>query len=120
VLLLLINSTIGFVEESAAAKAVKALQDGLAPSAKVKRGGGEWMEVPAHALVPGDLVAVGYIHFRLSDLPEDLPAKEPNLDQKVSLLTSMSLSHTIRPPTGRSAGFHTLEKRAHNLKCNGL
>jgi H+-transporting ATPase len=44
VLLLLINSTIGFVEERNAGNAVKALMDSLAPKARVKRGGA-WKEI---------------------------------------------------------------------------
>jgi H+-transporting ATPase len=56
VLLLLINSTIGFVEERNAGNAVKALMDSLAPKARVKRNGA-WREVESAELVPGDLVA---------------------------------------------------------------
>jgi hypothetical protein len=44
VLLLLINSTIGFVEERNAGNAVKALMESLAPKAKVKRDG-TWKEI---------------------------------------------------------------------------
>lgn len=44
VLLLLINSTIGFVEERNAGNAVKALMDSLAPKARVKRNGA-WKEI---------------------------------------------------------------------------
>ena len=44
VLLLLINSTIGFVEERNAGNAVKALMESLAPKAKVKRDGA-WKEI---------------------------------------------------------------------------
>jgi H+-transporting ATPase len=44
VLLLIINSTIGFIEERNAGNAVKALMDSLAPKAKVKRSG-KWSEV---------------------------------------------------------------------------
>lgn len=72
VILLLVNSTIGFVEETAAAKAVAALQAGLAPTARVKRGG-VLAEVPAATLVPGDVVAV-----KLGDvLPADIRALPP-------------------------------------------
>jgi magnesium-transporting ATPase (P-type) len=44
VLLLLINSAIGFYEERNAGNAVKALMDSLAPKAKVRRNG-SWSEV---------------------------------------------------------------------------
>ena len=51
VLLLLINSTIGFYEERNAGNAVKALMDSLAPKAKVKRDG-QWKEIESADLVP--------------------------------------------------------------------
>lgn len=44
ILLLFINSTIGFVEERNAGNAVKALMESLAPKARVKRGGA-WREI---------------------------------------------------------------------------
>jgi len=56
VLLLLVNSTIGFVEERNAGNAVKALMESLAPKARVKRDG-TWKEIDSADLVPGDLVA---------------------------------------------------------------
>lgn len=51
VLLLLINSTIGFVEERNAGNAVKALMDSLAPKARVKRGGA-WKEIEVGRMSP--------------------------------------------------------------------
>lgn len=62
VLLLLINSTIGFVEERNAGNAVKALMDSLAPKAKVRRNG-QWGEIDAADLVPGDIVS-----FKIGDI----------------------------------------------------
>ena len=55
--LLLVNSTISYVEEANADKAIKALTSALAPKAKVMRGGqvrrrwvvpGRWWGGPAH------------------------------------------------------------------------
>ena len=67
VILLFVNSTIGFIEERNAGNAVKALMDSLAPKARVKRGGA-WAEVDSADLVPGDLVA-----FKHGDVcPSDL------------------------------------------------
>jgi len=54
VLLLLINSTIGFVEERNAGNAVKALMDSLAPKARVKRGGA-WKEIEVSFFAGGDV-----------------------------------------------------------------
>ncbi|GAB00025.1 uncharacterized protein L969DRAFT_96638 [Mixia osmundae IAM 14324] len=62
VLLLFINSTIGFVEERNAGNAVKALMDSLAPKAKARRDGA-WKEIESSGLVPGDVVS-----FKIGDV----------------------------------------------------
>ncbi|PWN52859.1 plasma-membrane proton-e [Violaceomyces palustris] len=62
VLLLLVNSTIGYVEERNAGNAVKALMDSLAPKAKCKRDG-NWIEIESSDLVPGDVIA-----FKIGDI----------------------------------------------------
>jgi len=56
VLLLFVNSAIGFYEEHNAGNAVKALMDSLAPKAKVKRDG-SWSEIESANLVPGDMIS---------------------------------------------------------------
>ena len=87
VLLLLVNSTIGFVEERNAGNAVKALMDSLAPKAKVKRNG-QWNEIESAELVPGDMVA-----FKIGDIvPADcrlVEAVNVSIDQ--AALTGESL-----------------------------
>lgn len=94
ILLLLINSTIGFVEERNAGNAVKALMDSLAPKAKVKRDG-EWKEVDSADLVPGDLIS-----FKHGDVcPADcrlIEAIDVSMDQ--AALTGESL------PAGKDEG----------------
>ncbi|GAA5993451.1 hypothetical protein JCM10908_002196 [Rhodotorula pacifica] len=62
VLLLIINSTIGFYEERSAGNAVKALMESLAPKAKCKRDG-SWLEIESSDLVPGDVIA-----FKIGDI----------------------------------------------------
>jgi len=57
VILLLLNSTISFIEERNAGNAVKALQASLAPEAKTKRNG-QWKVIPASNLVPGDIISL--------------------------------------------------------------
>lgn len=90
VLLLLINSTIGFIEERSAGNAVKALMDSLAPKAKVKRNG-TWSEIESSQLVPGDVVA-----FKIGDIvPADcrlFDAINVSIDQ--AALTGESLPVT--------------------------
>ncbi|KAG8682658.1 plasma membrane H+-ATPase, partial [Ceratobasidium sp. 394] len=87
VLLLLINSTIGFYEEHNAGNAVKALMDSLAPKAKVKRDG-KWSEIESAILVPGDMVA-----FKIGDIvPADCRLTEAiNVSIDQAALTGESL-----------------------------
>ena len=87
VLLLLINSSIGFYEERGAGNAVKALMDSLAPKAKVRRDG-SWMEIESANLVPGDMIS-----FKIGDIvPADCRLTEAidiSIDQ--AFLTGESL-----------------------------
>ncbi|KAL8189563.1 hypothetical protein R6Q57_029129 [Mikania cordata] len=55
--LLLINSTISFIEENNAGNAAGALMASLAPKAKILRNG-HWSEHDAAILVPGDIISV--------------------------------------------------------------
>ena len=54
-IVLLINATIGFMQEARAERSLEALRDMLVPTARVRRGGRERVEA-AVDLVPGDLV----------------------------------------------------------------
>ncbi|GAW03491.1 plasma-membrane proton-e [Lentinula edodes] len=87
VLLLFINSAIGFYEERNAGNAVKALMDSLAPKAKVKRNG-SWSEIDSAELVPGDMVS-----FKIGDIvPADCRLTESiNVSIDQAALTGESL-----------------------------
>lgn len=87
VLLLLINSSIGFYEEHNAGNAVKALMDSLAPKAKVKRDG-TWSEIESAGLVPGDMIS-----FKIGDIvPADCRLTEAiNVSIDQAALTGESL-----------------------------
>ncbi len=50
-----INATIGFIQEGRAENALAAIRSMLSPTASVRRGG-DWREIPADELVPGDIV----------------------------------------------------------------
>ncbi|CAN1343988.1 ATPase 9, plasma membrane-type [Linum perenne] len=63
VTLLVINSTISFIEENNAGNAAAALMAGLAPKTKVLRDG-KWSEQDAALLVPGDIISI-----KLESLP---------------------------------------------------
>ncbi|KAI4329381.1 hypothetical protein L6164_021649 [Bauhinia variegata] len=93
VALLIINSTISFIEENNAGNAAAALMAGLAPKTKVLRDG-KWSEQEAAILVPGDIVSV-----KLGDIiPADARLLEGDplkIDQ--SALTGESLPVTKHP-----------------------
>lgn len=93
VVLLLINSTISFIEENNAGNAAAALMAGLAPKTKVLRDG-RWSEQEAAILVPGDIISI-----KLGDIiPADARLLEGDplkIDQ--SALTGESLPVTKHP-----------------------
>ncbi|KAI3426541.1 uncharacterized protein J3R85_009898 [Psidium guajava] len=93
VTLLIINSTISFIEENNAGNAAAALMAGLAPKTKVLRDG-KWNEQEAAILVPGDLISI-----KLGDIvPADARLLEGDplkIDQ--SALTGESLPVTKHP-----------------------
>ncbi|KNA12616.1 hypothetical protein SOVF_123960 [Spinacia oleracea] len=88
--LLLINSTISFLEENNAGNAAAALMSHLAPKTKVLRDG-QWQEQNAAVLVPGDIISI-----KLGDIiPADARLLEGDplkIDQ--SALTGESLPVT--------------------------
>ncbi|KAI4325388.1 hypothetical protein MLD38_030793 [Melastoma candidum] len=92
VCLLLINSTISFIEENNAGNAAAALMARLAPKTKVLRDG-QWQERDAAILVPGDIISI-----KLGDIiPADARLLEGDplkIDQ--SALTGESLPVTKR------------------------
>ncbi|KAL8141955.1 hypothetical protein V2J09_014987 [Rumex salicifolius] len=98
--LLVINSTISFIEENNAGNAAAALMARLAPKAKVLRDG-RWAEEDAAVLVPGDVISV-----KLGDIiPADARLLEGDplkIDQ--SALTGESLPVTKGPGDGVYSG----------------
>ncbi|KAF2315999.1 hypothetical protein GH714_040794 [Hevea brasiliensis] len=98
--LLLINSTISFIEENNAGNAAAALMARLAPQAKVLRDG-RWSEQDAAVLVPGDIISI-----KLGDIiPADARLLEGDplkIDQ--SALTGESLPVTKGPGDGIYSG----------------
>eukprot|EP00250_Pteridium_aquilinum_P000171 c10195_g1_i1 orf=1-657(-) len=98
--LLVINSTISFIEENNAGNAAAALMARLAPKAKVLRNS-QWIEEDAAVLVPGDIISV-----KLGDIvPADARLLEGDplkIDQ--SALTGESLPVTKNPGDGVYSG----------------
>lgn len=91
--LLVINSTISFIEENNAGNAAAALMASLAPKTKVLRDG-KWSEQDAAILVPGDIITV-----KLGDIiPADARLLEGDpLKVDQSALTGESLPVTKNP-----------------------
>ncbi|PSS20756.1 Plasma membrane ATPase like [Actinidia chinensis var. chinensis] len=91
--LLVINSTISFIEENNAGNAAAALMAGLAPKTKVLRDG-RWSEQDAAILVPGDIISI-----KLGDIiPADARLLEGDpLKVDQSALTGESLPVTKNP-----------------------
>ncbi|KAL5679103.1 hypothetical protein ACJX0J_005488, partial [Zea mays] len=100
VVLLVINSTISFVEENNAGSAAEALMANLAPKTKVLRDG-QWSEEDAAVLVPGDIISI-----KLGDIvPADARLLEGDalkIDQ--SALTGECLPVTKSPGSSVYSG----------------
>ncbi|KAJ9562814.1 hypothetical protein OSB04_007974 [Centaurea solstitialis] len=98
--LLIINSTISFIEENNAGNAAAALMAQLSPKAKILRDG-RWNEEDAAVLVPGDIISI-----KLGDIvPADarlLDGDPLKIDQ--SALTGESLPVTKSPGDGVYSG----------------
>ncbi|MCD9561220.1 hypothetical protein HAX54_020221 [Datura stramonium] len=91
--LLIINSTISFIEENSAGNAAAALMANLAPKTKILRDG-KWSEEDASILVPGDLISI-----KLGDIvPADARLLEGDpLKVDQAALTGESLPATKFP-----------------------
>ncbi len=103
--LLLFNAAVGFWQEYTAGNAVAALMKQLALKARVRRDG-QWQEINAQKLVPGDVVRI-----RLGDvIPADVELMEGDyLSVDQSALTGESLPVTKR--TGDDAFSGTVVKQ---------
>ena len=117
--MLLFNALIGFWQEYQAANALEALKENLALRARVLREG-NWHEIPARELVPGDIV-----RLRPGDIiPADVKLFEGRyLSVDESALTGESLPvdkkarrhrlFRIRRQTGRNGGAGDGDRRQH-------
>jgi H+-transporting ATPase len=84
--LLVLNSVIGFIQQSRADEALELLRKRLAVNARVRRDG-RWLQLPARELVPGDAVCV-----RVGDLvPADLKLVDGHVSLDQSSLTGESV-----------------------------
>ena len=98
----LLNGVIGFIQEGRAEKALEGIAKMLSSTATVRRDG-DWVEVPAEELVPGDLIRV-----RAGDrVPADARLLEAvNLQVEESALTGEAVSSSKRvDPVATDAGI---------------
>ncbi|MGD0805602.1 MAG: plasma-membrane proton-efflux P-type ATPase [Candidatus Bathyarchaeia archaeon] len=94
-ILLIFNAAVSFIQEEKANSAVQLLRQKLTVKTRVKRGG-EWIQVPARELVPGDVV-----RLRAGDLaPADVQVAEGHVEVDQSALTGESL--TVERKEGES------------------
>ncbi|KAL6539120.1 ATPase 9, plasma membrane-type [Orobanche gracilis] len=101
VALLIINSTISFIEENNAGNAAAALMAGLAPKTKVLRDG-RWSEQDATILVPGDIISIKLGDIIPADARLLLDGDPLKIDQ--SALTGESLPVTKTPGSAVYSG----------------
>ncbi len=102
--LLVVNAVLSFLQESRANRALELLRSRLAVRARVRRDG-RWQQVPAEALVPGDV-----IHLRMGDLsPADVRLAEGQVLLDQSALTGESLP--VEAGTGAQAYAGSVVKR---------
>jgi len=94
VFLLLLNATIGYMEDARAGNAVATLAASLATQANVLRDGA-WVTIPATELAPGDI-----LHVKLGDI---VPADVRVLGEQPALDT-VNLGSATRPSLKRPAG----------------
>ena len=90
VVLLILNSTISFIEENNAGSAAEALMANLAPKTKVLRDG-RWSEEDAAVLVPGDIISI-----KLGDI---IPADARLLDGDALKIDQSALTGECLPVT---------------------
>ncbi|CAM9923049.1 unnamed protein product [Heterosigma akashiwo] len=86
----MVNGFVGFYEMAKAANAVAALKNSLQKVATAKRDG-EWREIAAWRLVPGDLISLG----AGAAVPADCSINEGQIDVDQSALTGESLPVTM-------------------------
>jgi H+-transporting ATPase len=117
VVMLLVNAGVGFWQEFKADNAIELLKQRLALKARVKRNG-EWTDIPARLLVPGDIIniALGTI------IPADVKLLEGaylSVDQ--SALTGESLPVDKKPgDDAYSASVVTLGEMTAVVTATGM
>ncbi|TFF95142.1 cation-translocating P-type ATPase [Candidatus Thorarchaeota archaeon] len=102
--IVIINAVFGFVQEYRSEKALEALKDLSAPMAVAKRDG-EWVEIEARSLVPGDIISleVGNIvpaDGRLISVTGLATDEAPLTGESLSVQKSVEAIALENPPLG--------------------
>ncbi|WP_438319435.1 cation-translocating P-type ATPase (plasmid) [Streptomyces sp. HUAS TT3] len=101
-LVIVVNTTVGVVQEVRAGRAVAALSAMSAPSARVRRGGVErW--IPSSEVVPGDVLLLG---------EGDIVPADARLLRAASLLVDESMLTGESVPVDKTAGLDGREESA--------
>jgi len=113
--LLAFNAMVSYLQEDRAGNALALLRKRLATNARVLRDG-QWQQVPARDLVPGDAV-----HLRVGDIvPADLILSQGDLLLDQSALTGESLPSEASPPmTAYSASIVQRGEATGNVVATG-
>ncbi|KAL6124507.1 hypothetical protein ACLB2K_077019 [Fragaria x ananassa] len=98
IVLLIINSTISFIEENNAGNAAAALMARLAPKAKVLRDG-KWSEEDAAILVPGDIISIKLGDIVPADARLLLEGDPLKIDQSALTGESLPAAHLVENTT---------------------
>lgn len=105
--LLVLNATVGHLQEGRAQKALALLRQQLHVEARVRRDG-QWITLPAEDLVPGDV-----IHLRQGGIaPADLRVDQGSLLADQSALTGESTAVGVEPGQATYAGSMIREGEA--------
>jgi H+-transporting ATPase len=117
VVMLLVNAGVGFWQEFKADNAIELLKQRLALKARVKRNG-EWTDIPARLLVPGDIISIALGAI----IPADVKLLEGaylSVDQ--SALTGESLPVDKKPgDDAYSASVVTLGEMTAVVTATGM
>lgn len=92
--IVLLNATIGFLQEFKAEKAIEALKKLLSPKSRVMRGGAEVM-IPSEELVPGDIVILAEGDKVSADC-ELIECNEIKIDESILTGESVPVGKTLK------------------------
>lgn len=110
VAIVLVNATLGFLQEYRAERALRALQRYVTHAATVRRGG-ELLDVPTTDLVPGDVVCLGIGDLVPADL-RLLAVDDLSSDESILTGESVPVGKQVAPVAATASQPHELTNLA--------